>query len=161
MKNSFFYNAAEIKKLNALLNTGEHTRTIAENHHKEFNVSANALYSKLCKLSRAKKENIYDAAFYNEAETLRIEKLIDTGEGIRNIGRKYYKEFNTTKDAFIQKLYRVKRKRKNVNKPTNTIPVKTTIEKRKPQGLAVPNGTRFEGVAKKVELFQDHFCVYF
>lgn len=105
MKNSFFYNIADIKKMKILLRTGEKITTLAKNHCEEFNTSVGALTSKL----------------YSVAKHTR--------------GRKPKK----TKDVIV----------------------KTTVEKTKPQGLAVPEGTRFEGVSKRVELFEDHFCIYF
>ena len=105
MKNSFFYNTADIKKIKTLLRTGEKITTLAKNHCEEFNTSASALTSK----------------FYSVAKNTR--------------GRK--------------------------SKKTSNVLVKTTVEKTKPQGLAVPEGTRFEGVSKRVELFEDHFCIYF
>jgi hypothetical protein len=98
--------------------------------------------------------------FYSISDIKKMKTLLRTGEKIPKIAKNHYQEFGTTEGALIMKLRAVaKHTRGRKPKKTKDVVVKTTIEKAK--GLSVPDGTRFEGVSKRVELFQDHFCVYF
>jgi len=98
--------------------------------------------------------------FYSISDIKKMKTLLRTGEKITTLAKNHCDEFNVSVGALTSKLCSVaKHTRGRKPKKTKDVVVKTTIEKAK--GLSVPDGTRFEGVAKRVELFQDHFCVYF
>jgi hypothetical protein len=52
MKNSFFYNTADIKKMKELIRTGEPLARIAKREYSSFNVTEKALLVKLYKVSK-------------------------------------------------------------------------------------------------------------
>lgn len=91
--------------------------------------------------------------FYSNEEVLLMQELLKTEESIPKIAEKHYKKFNVSLGAFTVKLYSVAKtlpKRANSSRSSST-----------KMALNVPNGTSFEGVAKKVVLFNDHFRIYF
>ena len=52
MKNKFFYNTADIKKMKEFIRTGEPLARIAEREHQNFNAGRNGFLMKLYSLSK-------------------------------------------------------------------------------------------------------------
>lgn len=91
--------------------------------------------------------------FYTAEEIKKMKELLKMEEPIARIAKRHHKQFNVSLGAFTVKLYSVaKTLPGRVNSPRSSNTKMT---------LNVPNGTSFEGVAKKVRLYSDHFRVYF
>lgn len=107
--------------------------------------------------------------FYSVKDVKELKELIRTGKPLIQIAREEHERFGTTFSGLYSKLCnlsKVTRKvrdwdgPKRVRKSNVETPVTVSVEEPK-KGIVVPEGTTFEGVPKKVELFKDHFRVYF
>lgn len=91
--------------------------------------------------------------FYSDQDVKLMKDLLKSEESIAKIARTHHQRFGAPLTGFALKLYSI----------AKTMPKRVT-SRRSPNTqvtLAVPAGTSFEGVAKKVRLYSDHFRIYF
>jgi hypothetical protein len=102
--------------------------------------------------------------FYNTKDILDLKELIRTGEPIRRIAFREHERFGTSATALQQQLYKLAKTTtkvqkwegpKRVRKAANVNPIVET------KGFTLPEGTTFEGEAKRVSIHADHFRIYF
>lgn len=103
--------------------------------------------------------------FYTKAEIKEMKELIRTGKPLMQIARDEHKRFDSTVLSFYNKLHKVKKTTTKIKKWDGPKRVKVdgdgrvVVKQRK--AVAIPEGTTFEGTAKKVEIHTNHFRVYF
>ena len=101
--------------------------------------------------------------FYNTVEIKQLKELIRTGEPLRQIAMREHANFDANFNGFYQKLLKIA---KNTTKVREWDGPKMKRRAEQPQtqpvkGIAVPQGTTFEGTPRKVEIHTDHFRIYF
>ena len=106
--------------------------------------------------------------FYNTNDVREMKELIRTGEPIRRIAQREYQRFGApSAQALALKMYKLAestRKVRDWNGPKRartSTPVATTTTSTETRGLSLPQGTTFEGEAKRVEIYANHFRIYF
>jgi len=102
--------------------------------------------------------------FYNWKEIKELKDLIRTGEPITQIAKRECARFNTSEQALRMKMYKLAKSTNKIREwdgPKRTRKTTTPQPTTAPKGVLVPEGTTFEGTPKKVELYKDHFRIYF
>lgn len=92
--------------------------------------------------------------FYTEQDIKEMKELIRTGERLSKIARAHHSKFNAPEIGFYHKLLKL-------SKTTRKVKRSGVVDKGSAKGLSIPDGTTFEGVSKKVQIFKDHFRIYF
>lgn len=106
--------------------------------------------------------------FYSTSEIAKMKQLIRTGQPLMQIARNEHVNFGVSQCAFYTKLTQVARRTKKIRDWDGPKRERRKIESVQPRandtaaaGLLVPQGTTFEGTPKRVEIFTDHFRIYF
>lgn len=93
--------------------------------------------------------------FYSKSDVAKMKQLIRTGESLFKIAREHHQAFNAPLSGFYAKLIKVSKNTKKIAKIEKAMPKKET------KGIVIPDGTTFEGTTKKVQIYSDHFRIYF
>lgn len=101
--------------------------------------------------------------FYNTQDIKDLKELIRTGEPISRIAEREYQRFGAPSAQALQvKMYKLAESTTKVREWNGPKRIRTAKPvARKSKGVVVPQGTTFEGTPKKVEIFSDHFRIYF
>ena len=106
--------------------------------------------------------------FYNYKDIKAMKELIRTGRPLLQIARDEHANFGASLGGFYGKLMQLAKTTTKIQKwqgPRRVRITKTETASVKPvetgTGIAVPQGTTFEGTPKKVIIYKDHFRVYF
>jgi len=110
-----------------------------------------------------------NAFFYNTQDVQKMKDLIRTGQPLLQIARNEHANFNAPLQGFylkLQKLAKSTRKVRTWEGPKKLRKTKRELFQAREQeqvqkGFVVPQGTTFEGTPKKVEIYADHFRIYF
>lgn len=107
--------------------------------------------------------------FYNYKDIKAMKELIRTGRPLLQIAREEHTNFGASLSGFYGKLMQLAKSTNKIQKwegPKRVRIAKTEAASVKPvedttTGIAVPQGTTFEGTPKKVIIYKDHFRIYF
>lgn len=100
--------------------------------------------------------------FYSTNDIKELKELIRTGEPISRIAEREHTRFGTTVNALRVQLYKLAKSTTKIREWNGPkVERKPRAVKETPKGFAVPEGTTFEGTPKKVEIYKDHFRIYF
>lgn len=107
--------------------------------------------------------------FYSTTDVKKMKELIRTGQPLLQIAREEHANFGTTLNGFYMKLTQLAKtttKIREWNGPKKVRRTKRQLAEARQQelsskGFIVPQGTTFEGTPKRVEIFADHFRIYF
>jgi hypothetical protein len=108
---------------------------------------------------------------YNYKDIKGMKELIRTGRPLLQIAREEHERYGATLAGFYAKLQKLAKTTTKIRKwegPKKTRRTEAEIAATTPKvaatqdaGIAVPEGTTFEGVPKKVVIYKDHFRIYF
>ena len=109
--------------------------------------------------------------FYDYKDIKTMKELIRTGRPLLQIAREEHENYNATLPGFYAKLHKLSKTTNKIRKwegPKKTRRTEAEIAATTPKvaatqdaGIAVPEGTTFEGTPKKVVIYKDHFRIYF
>lgn len=107
--------------------------------------------------------------FYSTSDLLKMKDLIRTGQPLLQIARNEHSNFGASQIGFYTKLTQLAKSTTKIRKwngPKKLRRTKEELIKAKQKeistaGFTVPQGTTFEGTPKRVEIFADHFRIYF
>lgn len=103
--------------------------------------------------------------FYTTNDIKELKELIRTGEPISRIAKRECTRFNTTPSALSIKMYKLAKNTTKIREwdgpKRSRTPKSERVVSEKEKGFTVPEGTTFEGTPKKVQIFKDHFRIYF
>ncbi len=107
--------------------------------------------------------------FYNTADVLKMKELIRTGQPLLQIARNEHANFGTSQQGFYLKLTQLAKSTSKIRewhgpkklRRTKEELLKARKQEESAKGFVVPQGTTFEGTPKRVEIFADHFRIYF
>ncbi len=108
---------------------------------------------------------------YNYKDIKGMKELIRTGRPLLQIAREEHERYGATLAGFYAKLQKLAKTTTKIRKwegPKKTRRTEAEIAATTPKvaatqdaGIAVPEGTTFEGTPKKVVIYKDHFRIYF
>lgn len=118
--------------------------------------------------------------FYNTSDIQKMKELIRTGQPLLQIARNEHANFGASQQGFYLKLTQLAKSTTKIREWSGPKKLRRTkkqmMEARQRElvgvtsatsatptttGFVVPQGTSFEGTPKRVEIFADHFRIYF
>lgn len=112
-----------------------------------------------------KKKGRKNVFFYDNKDIKTMKELIRTGRPLLQIAREEHTNFGASLSGFYGKLIQLAKTTTKIRKwegPKRMRRTKAEIAATtQDAGIAVPEGTTFEGTPKKVVIYKDHFRIYF
>lgn len=105
--------------------------------------------------------------FYTSNDIKKMKEFIRTGKPLLQIAKDEHLNFNASLKGFYVKLTKVAKHTTKIQKwegpkrIRKAVVISEVMPKEEPKGISIPEGTTFEGAAKKVQIYNNHFRIYF
>lgn len=149
MKKLVFYSNEDVKQLQEAIDSNVKISVYAKENAERFGRNPQTLAAKMFSLKKNRRSNTA-LKFTREQEIILKHSLL-RGDNTSEAARRYAKQWGMTPKAVSMKLRWLK----------GNIDTIFAKEEKIEEGIQLPEGFAFEGIPTKVEVYKDHFRLYF